>query len=49
MPIPDAARKLYRAREGLMAYFDDPFTVDGNSLYHWLEREAPDSLRLSAR
>ena len=40
-PIPKAAREFYRARPDLMIYFDDPFEVDGNSLYNWLLREAP--------
>jgi hypothetical protein len=44
MPIPDAARRLYRTRDDLMAYFDDPFMIEGNSFYHWMEREAPQSL-----
>jgi hypothetical protein len=44
MPIPDAVRKFYRSREDLMGFFEDPFDVDGNSLYGWLEREAIDLL-----
>ncbi len=44
-PIPKAARLLYRSREDLMAYFEDPFDVDGNSLHGWLLREAPDVLQ----
>ena len=43
-PIPKSARTYFRNRADLMAYFDDPFEVEGNSLYHWLEREAPDVL-----
>ena len=42
--IPKSAREFYRGREDLMTYFDDPFQVDGNSLYAWLLREAPGSM-----
>ena len=43
-PIPKVARVFYRSRKDLMDYFDDPFDVDGNSLYQWMQREAPDKL-----
>ena len=40
--IPKTVRTFFRSRDDLMAYFDDPFEVEGNSFYHWLKREAPD-------
>ena len=43
-PIPKAARVYYRNRLDLMAFFDDPYEVEGNTLYNWLHREAPDVL-----
>ncbi len=43
-PVAKATRRFYRSRPDLAAFFDDPFQVEGNSLYHWLEREAPDAL-----
>ena len=42
--IARATRRFYRSRPDLAAFFDDPFEVDGNSLYHWFGREAPDAL-----
>ena len=47
-PIPKAARVFYRSRADLLRYFDDPFEVEGNSLYSWLQREAPDVLATAA-
>ena len=47
-PIPRAAREFYRTRPDLMAYFDDPFEAEGNSLYAWLQREAPGMLAAAA-
>jgi hypothetical protein len=44
MPIPKAARVFYRQRPDLMAYFDDPFEVAGDSLRAWLQRHAPETL-----
>jgi hypothetical protein len=41
-PIPKAVRVFYRGRPDLGAYFDNPFEVEGDSLYHWLQREAPE-------
>ncbi len=43
-PVPKAARVFYRRRADLLTYFDDPYEVDGNSLYTWLKREAPEVL-----
>ena len=43
-PIPKPVRMYFRSRADLMGYFDDPFDVDGNSLYQWFKREAPDLL-----
>ena len=40
--IPKQVRTFFRGRADLMAYFDDPFEVDGNSFYNWMQREAPD-------
>ena len=42
--IPKSARILFREREDLFNYFDDPFEVDGNSFHSWLGRERPDIL-----
>ena len=42
--VPKPARVFYRNRADLMHFFDDPFEVEGNSLYNWLSREAPDML-----
>lgn len=42
--ISKGIRVFYRHREDLMSYFDDPYDVEGNSLYHWLERETPNLL-----
>lgn len=36
-------RVVFRSREDLMAFFDDPFDPDGDaSFYNWLSREAPE-------
>ena len=40
-PISKAVRVFYRNRVDLPGYFDDPFETSGNSLYSWLQREAP--------
>ena len=43
-PIPKPLRVCFRSRPDLLGYFDDPFEVEGNSLYQWFKREAPDML-----
>ena len=43
-PVPKAARIIYRSQPGLMAFFDDPYDVTGNSFHAWLQREAPQVL-----
>jgi len=48
-PIPRAARLLYRERPDLMAYFDDPFDVRGESLRAWLINHAPHTLAAHTR
>jgi len=47
-PVPRAARLFYRQRPDLMAHFDDPFDVAGDSLRAWLERNAPETMLSSA-
>ncbi len=42
--VPKAARVFYRKRADLVGYFADPYEVEGNSLYNWLQREAPETL-----
>ena len=44
VPIPPAARLFYRQRPNLIAHFDDPFDVGGDSLRAWLQRHVPDTL-----
>ena len=39
--VPKRAREVFRGRADLVAYFDDPFDVSGNSFHEWLKREAP--------
>lgn len=43
-PVTKAARLFYRKRPDLMRYFDNPFEIEGNSLYAWFAREAPEVL-----
>ena len=47
-PISKAVRVLYRNRPDLAGKFDDPFEAGGNSLYSWLQREAPGVLAATA-
>ncbi len=42
--IPRSARLLFRARQDLMAYFDDPFDTEGDSFYNWAKYNEPDVL-----
>ena len=43
--IDDATRIFYRSRADLMSNFDDPFDVEGDSLYYWMYREKPQYMR----
>ena len=43
-PISKPARVLYRSREDLMAYFDDPFAAGEAGFHSWLQEEAPELL-----
>jgi hypothetical protein len=38
-------RLFYRSREDLMNFFDNPFLVEGNSLYNWIACEQPQLLQ----
>jgi hypothetical protein len=42
--IPKRVREFFRSRQDLMAFFDNPFEVDGNSFFEWLQREEPQLL-----
>jgi lipopolysaccharide biosynthesis glycosyltransferase len=42
--IPKGVRVFFRRRADLMNYFEDPFRVDGDSFFKWLEREEPSLL-----
>jgi hypothetical protein len=47
-PIPRAARLLARARPEVMARFEDPFAVEGESFFRWLFANAPEILNSAA-
>jgi lipopolysaccharide biosynthesis glycosyltransferase len=39
--IPKSVRVFFRRRADLMNYFEDPFSVNGNSYFEWIRREDP--------
>jgi hypothetical protein len=43
--IPKDARVFFRRRADLMKFFEDPFSVEGNSYFEWIGREEPSLLR----
>jgi lipopolysaccharide biosynthesis glycosyltransferase len=42
--IPKDVRVFFRRRVDLMKFFDDPFSVAGNSYFQWIQRENPSLL-----
>jgi len=43
--IPKEVRVFFRRRADLMKFFEDPFSVMGNSYFEWIRREEPALLK----
>jgi hypothetical protein len=43
--IPKNARVFFRRRADLMKFFEDPFSIEGNSYFDWIRRKEPSLLQ----